>query len=105
MFSAVQDLRQIVRTFSMNPWSSVAIILMLALGIGANGAIFTLVNSTMLQPLPYTEPQNLVIAWETNLKRGWKNMTTSFPNYTDWRANNQSFEDLAAFYQTSMTAG
>jgi predicted permease len=105
MFSILQDLRQVIRTFRSRSSSSTVIILMLALGIGSNGAIFTLVNSIMLHPLPYVEPENLVIAWETNFKRGWRNMTASFPNYDDWRKKNQSFEDLGAFYQNSMTVG
>jgi putative ABC transport system permease protein len=78
---------------------------MLALGIGANGAIFTLVNSAILRPVPYAHPENLVFIWETKLGAGVEDWTVALPNFKDWRDSNHSFEDLGAFHQSSMTVG
>jgi putative ABC transport system permease protein len=76
--------------------TSVAV-LSLALGIGAISTIFSFVNGIMLRPLPYQEPERLVILDETALKRGSPSMSVSYPNFLDWREQNQSFEDIACY--------
>jgi putative ABC transport system permease protein len=93
----VQDLRYGLRQLRRNPGFTVVAVLTLALGIGANTAIFSVVNAVLLQPLPYRNPTRLVKIAETVQNRGAENpITVSAPDFVDWRDSNHSFEDMAA---------
>jgi putative ABC transport system permease protein len=78
-------------------------VLALALGIGANTAIFSVVNAVLLRPLPYQHPERLVWIWETNPGADIKQETASMPNFNDWRTQSQSFEEMAAFAGAALT--
>jgi putative ABC transport system permease protein len=101
MKSLLQDLRYGFRTLLKRPGFTIVAVVALALGIGANSAIFSVVNSVLLRPLPYEDPSRLVIAWETNpqlLSDYLKTHNEAAPgNFLDWQAQSQSFENLAAF--------
>jgi putative ABC transport system permease protein len=101
MKSILQDLRYGIRTLLKRPGFTIVAVVALALGIGANSAIFSVVNSVLLRPLPYKDPSRLVIAWETNpqlLSDYLKTHNEAAPgNFLDWQAQSQSFENLAAF--------
>ncbi len=90
-----QDLRYAVRMLRRNPGFAVVAIVTLALGIGANTAIFSLVNGVLLRPLPYRDPGKLTIIWEQDDKGKPDNV--GYATYLDWRAQNKSFEDLAVY--------
>src|SRR5262249_30831987 len=90
------DLRYGARTLLKSPAFSVIAILTLALGIGANTAIFSVVNFVLLRPLDYSEPDRLVMIWERNLKRGWSESPTSFANFVDFRDSAKTVE-IGAF--------
>ncbi len=92
----VQDLRFAVRTLFRNPGFTAVAVVALALGIGANTAIFTLIRTVLLKPLPYPESSRVMSLNETFLPAGVG--TVSTPNYLDWRAQNRSFEHLAAYH-------
>ncbi len=92
-----QDLRYGFRMLWKSPAFMVVAVLALTLGIGANTAIFSVVNSLLLRPLPYDDPGQLVQVWETNVKRGASDIPASFPNFADWRDQNQVFEQAAAY--------
>ena len=77
----LQDLRYAFRTFSRTPVFALTAILTLALGTGANTAIFSVVNAVMLRPLPFPEPDRLVSLWEMNQKRDIQSFSISEPNY------------------------
>jgi putative ABC transport system permease protein len=77
-----------------NPGFAIVAVLALALGIGANTAIFTVVDAVVLRPLPYDDPERLVFLWERNPRLDL--MSISWPNFADWRSRNRSFEQLAA---------
>ena len=85
--------RKLLKTRSFN----LVAILALALGIGANTAIFSVVNTILLRPPPYQDPERLVMVWEANTKRGLGQIPTSFPNFNDLKTINNVFEDIAAF--------
>ena len=68
----------------------------LALGIGANTAMFSIVDSVVLQKLPYADPDRLVMVWEDTTAGGFPRNTPAPGNYTEWRLRNRSFTDLAA---------
>src|SRR5262249_31225782 len=68
----------------------------LALGIGANTAIFSVVNFVLLRPLPYEEPARLVWIWDSNPQKGIEREPTSAADFTDWKNENKSFLDMAA---------
>jgi putative ABC transport system permease protein len=72
-------------------------VLTLALGIGANTAIFSVVNSVLLRRLPFREPDRLVQVWEANTKRGRIEMPASYPNFADWRDQCSAFETVVAY--------
>ena len=91
-----QDIRFGFRTLLRSPATSVVALLTLALGIGANTAIFSVVNGVLLQPLPYPDPGDLVVVLESNPGLGFPRFSVSPPNFDDWRRQNQVFESMAA---------
>ena len=92
-----QDLRYGLRMLAKTPGFSAVAILTLALGIGANTTIFTLVNSILLKPLPFKDPERLVMVWRTNAERTATDLPSSVPLFIDWQQRNQVFEQMAAF--------
>jgi putative ABC transport system permease protein len=92
-----QDLRHAGRTLVKRPGFSAVAMLTLALGIGANTAIFSVLNAVLLRPLPCREPQRLVQLWESNAAKGWNQNVVAAANYFDWRDRNQVFESIAAY--------
>ena len=82
--------------FGRVPDSALVAVLTLALGVGVNTAIFSVVNAVMLRPLPFGEPDRLVRIYESNPERGWPQFSASDPNFLDWRAQATSWEALAA---------
>ena len=93
----LQDIRFALRMLRKSPGFTAVAILTLALGIGANTAIFTLVKTTLLQPLPVSAPNRLVVIWIDNLKNGWSRIGPTGQDYLDWRPQTKSFEDLFLF--------
>jgi putative ABC transport system permease protein len=92
----IQDLRYGVRTLRRNPGFTVVAVLSLALGIGANTAIFSLTNAVLLRPLPFADPERLVMLWEDAADRGFPRNDVSPADYVDFKAQNRTMEDLAA---------
>ncbi|MBZ5536249.1 MAG: hypothetical protein LAO31_09865 [Acidobacteriia bacterium] len=91
----VKDLRFALRMLLKNPGFTAIAVLTLALGIGANAAIFSVVNAVLLRPLPYPDPDHLVPVWRTTLHDDTN--LVSAPNYFDWRRQTRVFEDMAQF--------
>lgn len=96
-----QDLRYGLRMMVKNPGFTVVAVIALALGIGANSAIFSVVNTILLRPLPYKEPDRLVMVWEDASKHGYPRDTPAAANYLDWREQNQVFDSMAAIADQS----
>jgi len=90
-----QDLRFAARMLRKNPGFATVAILTLALGIGANTAIFSLVNGVLLRPLPYRDPDRLAMVWEKGSDGSPENV--GYATYLDWKAQNKSFEQLAIY--------
>lgn len=91
----VHDLTYTMRQLRKSPAFTLAAVLTLALGIGANTAIFSIVKAVLLSPLPYKDPDRLVMVWERNLHRGWPHNIVSAGNFLDWREHNHVFADMA----------
>ena len=96
-----QDVRYALRMLVKNPGFTVVAVIALALGIGANSAIFTVVNTVLLRPLPYKDADRLVMVWEDATKHGYPRDTPAVANYIDWRDQNQVFEGMAAIADQS----
>src|SRR6188474_3265589 len=90
------DLRLALRSRARNPGFAAAAILTLALGIGANTAIFSVVNAVLLRPAPFHELERLVMVWETDRNSSTTREPASVPDYLDYRAQSASLESLAA---------
>jgi putative ABC transport system permease protein len=97
----IQDLRYELRRLAKQPGFTTIAILTLAIGIGATTTIFSVVNSIILKPLPYREPDRLAMVWMDNSRINVKEDWHSYPNYLDYRNNNQTFEDIAIFNNRS----
>src|SRR4029078_10325239 len=95
METLLKDIRYGVRGLLKRPGFTVIALITLALGIGANTAIFSVVNAGLLQPLPFQKPEELVIVWEDATFAGFPHNTPAPANYVDWKAQNQSFVDMA----------
>jgi putative ABC transport system permease protein len=92
-----QDLRYGVRVLRKNKGFAAVAAITLALGIGANTAIFSVVNAAVLRPLPYPHPQRLAILWGNVKRARVERRGASYPDYLDWHDQTQSFETMAAF--------
>jgi putative ABC transport system permease protein len=98
-----QDLRYGARMLSKKPGFTLIAVITLALGIGANTAIFSVVNGVLLRALPFTKPEQIISVWATDVKRGQNRRPASYPNFADWRAQQSVFECMAAYSETSAT--
>src|SRR5687768_17569637 len=101
MNTLVQELRYALRMLLKHPGVTAIAVLTLALGIGANTAIFSVVNAVLLNPLPYREPDRLVALWENVPTHGrWR---VAPANFFDWKQQNTVFEDVVAYGGASLT--
>jgi len=96
MGTLLQDLRYGIRMLARSPGFTVVAVLTLALGIGANSAIFSVVNAVLLRPLPYKDPDRLVKIWETAPKYDLPLAYVSPPSYLSWQKETTLFEDMTA---------
>jgi len=96
METLIKDIRYAARGLWKRPGFTAVAVLTLALGIGANTAIFTVVNAVLLKPLQFREPERLVMIWEDATFAGFPRNTPAPANYVDWKSQTQSFEDIAA---------
>jgi putative ABC transport system permease protein len=96
MGTLVADVRYGIRLLRQSPLFSAVAVLALALGIGANTAIFSSVHTLLLRPLPYHDPDRLVMVWEDSSFAGFPKNTPAPGNYFDWKAQNTVFTDMAA---------
>jgi hypothetical protein len=104
MHSILRDVSYGLRLFRRNPTFSILAALILALGIGANTAIFSLIHAVILNPLPYKNPGNLCVLWSDFSKSGGNRRAFSAPgNYFDWRDRNSSFQSLTAYALANRT--
>jgi putative ABC transport system permease protein len=94
MENFVRDLRTSVRTLAKKPGFTIVVVLMLAVGIATNTAIFSVVNGVLLRALPYQQDDRIVTIWQTAPKRGVDREETSPANYFDWQEQSQSFEQF-----------
>jgi putative ABC transport system permease protein len=93
----LQDVRFGIRMLAKTPAFTAVIVVVLAIGIGANTTIFTLVNAVLFKGLPFTHPEEIMILNCTNHSQGRNRLQVSYPDYQDWKAQTKSFKDLAAF--------
>ena len=94
----VRDVSYSSRILLKNYAFTIVVILTLALGIGANTAIFSFANGILLRPLPYPDSDRLAAINETALKRGFESMSVSYPNYLDWKEQNTVFESMGTYF-------
>jgi putative ABC transport system permease protein len=106
MHTLLQDLRYGIRGLLKRPGFTAVVVITLALGIGANTTIFSVVNAVLLRPLPFKDSDRLIRVWESNPGRNWPEFSASAPNYRDWVQQQTAFEHLAAMeYSTFNISG
>src|SRR6266545_1946397 len=105
MDSLLRDLKFSARSLLKRPALTIIAILTLAIGIGANSAIFSVVNALLLKPLPFPDPDRIVALWDKVPSRGLERNEVAVPNYLDWRAQNKTFEQvgLYSWWSTNLT--
>src|SRR3954470_11389189 len=91
------DLVYAVRGLTKKPLFAVAAVVTLALGIGANAAIFSVVNAVLLRPLPYPSPERVMMLWTYNPRQGFDKDVSAYPNFDDWRRQSTSFAEMSAY--------
>lgn len=105
MDSVLNDIRYAIRNLTKRPAFTIIAAVTLALGIGANSAIFSSVYSLLLKPFPFPELDRVVAIWDKDPSHGYTHNEVAVGNYLDWRAQNQSFEQLALYswWSTNLT--
>jgi len=98
--NTLRDVSYSTRVLLKNYAFTIVVVLTLALGIGANTAIFSFANGILLRPLPYPQSDRLAVLDETALKRGIESMSVSYPNFLDWREQNTVFQDIGLHFGT-----
>ena len=93
----IQDFRYAVRMLLKHPFFTCTVVLTLALGIGANTALFSIINTLLLRPLPLPQSEQVVQVWEVSRQSGNLKFPVALPNLVDWRAQSSSFAHIAAF--------
>jgi predicted permease len=101
--AVARDARYAVRVLLRQPLFALAVIATLGLGIGATTAVFTVVRHVLLRPLPFPDPQRMVVLWENDRLRGTERESGSFPDYLDIRARARSYEAFAAVERLNLT--
>jgi putative ABC transport system permease protein len=97
MAGLFHDLRYALRMLSKTPGFTAVAVITLALSIGANTAMFSMVDGVLMRPLPFKDPQQLYTLWERNSKMGYEQSPPAAGNFRDWRDHNTVFEQIAAF--------
>ncbi|MBL9204860.1 MAG: hypothetical protein JNN01_07230, partial [Opitutaceae bacterium] len=92
-----RDVRLGVRALGRNPGFTLVVVLTLAIGVGANTAMFSIVNAVLLRPLPFPEADRLVMVWTEHRQTGGHRQTSGYLNFTDWKKAASSFADRAAY--------
>src|SRR5215510_13417956 len=98
MDALLQDLKFGLRSLAKSPGFTLVAVLAVALGIGANSAIFSVVNAVLLRPLPFPEPGGLMSVWQNNSVRGWHKDVVTPADFVDWRREARSFEGMATYF-------
>jgi putative ABC transport system permease protein len=96
------EARQSFRGLRRNPGLSILAVLMLALGMGASTVVFSIFHSVLLRPLPFRDPDRIVQLWESRLDRGWTQASFTRANFWDVRAQNHTFDEVAAFHDAEL---
>src|SRR5438045_4135300 len=104
MAHLLRDLKHGVRLLWRTPGFTIVAVSALALGIGANTAIFSVIYTLLLKPLPYRDPDRIAIVWEHNIPRDRKTNVVSPGNYLHWREMNHSFQEMAGVSITQKLA-
>src|SRR6185436_109644 len=99
----MNDLKFAFRQLLKNPGFTAVVVLTLALGIGANTAIFSIVNGVLLRPLPYVQPDRLIRLYSGSTQQPQLQIPVSIPNFRDWQDQNQTFQQLALYWGVSAT--
>ena len=103
--NTLHDIRYAFRILLKRPSFTVIVVLTLALGIGANTTIFSAIDAVLLNPLPYKDPDRLMVVWETNRQLGSElgdRNEAAIGNFLDWRSRNQVFDQLGSLFYTDM---
>src|SRR4051794_30079924 len=103
METIIQDIRYGLRMLIKSPSLSIVATIALALGIGANTAIFSVVNAVLLRPLPFPDSDSLMSVYETDSVRGGVRGSYSYPNFFDLRDQNHVFDHIAAYHDNDFT--
>lgn len=101
MGTIISDIRYAIRALTRRPVFALTAILTVAVGIGANASVFTVVNGFMFEPIPYEDPDELVVLWSANPALGWSDTDVSPANAMDWRDRARTLEDVAVHDQSS----
>ena len=103
--NTLHDIRYAYRMLLKRPSFTLIVVLTMALGIGANTTIFSAIDAVLLNPLPYKDPERLMVVWETNKQLGpemWDRNEVAIGNFLDWRSRNQVFDQLGSLFYTDM---
>ncbi len=101
MRSLVDDLRYAIRQMFKSPGFAAVAVITLALGIGANTAVFSVIDAVILRPLPYDKPERLISAQSAGTQNPQAN-SMSYPDFFDWRAQNRTLEHLVSYHDNSI---